>query len=238
MPTTRWSTAALALFFGIAACGAPTPERRTSGDLDRPEPELPREVPPDPLAGTLPRPEPQSSAPVRVYGIATSEGYPPVVVPTPTVRCEGATSRADPTRAQCSAETPCERWGCYAPGQCHGGARLGEHRGCTPGDCGDGEVCVRVEAASTCAVATQRCRPDCRAHGCGDGEVCGSDGACRPPDCRWEGERCGPNTHCRATAGWGYCLRRPCRSSRQCDCGVCVRGACHEQPGRCEGAIP
>jgi hypothetical protein len=199
----------------------------------------PRDIPEDSLAGTVPRPSPTMEGDIAVYAVVPlSGGALPNLNPLPEVSCmDRGLIEADVDRLQCSTERPCRGLICAGAGGCHGGAHPAGLALCGPGTCPDGQICVVDPTPGSCNFMQTRCTADCRSQGCSESEVCGSDGLCRRPDCRWEGERCGPNTSCQDDGRWGYCLLRPCQRDVECDCGTCL-GTCRNGPGRCEQARP
>jgi len=221
--------AALALL--LFACGSPETQR-----VIGPDPLGLGARHHDPLAGSLERPTPRDEGGVEVFPIThPDDDTPPQLIEPLRVTCDGHVPAGE---LQCSAERECERFSCYAPGACHGGAHPQDTLECDVGSCEDGQICVRGAGGAGCGATEQRCESDCRSAGCDAGAVCAGDGLCRPADCRWAGESCGPNAQCTEIDGWGRCQRRACQSSRECDCGACVQGRCFEQPGRCEQPRP
>ncbi len=138
--------------------------------------------------------------------------------------------------ASCGEGTVCVPSG--TPPGC-GACRELPHECDADAECEDG-VCVTIPADScTCGgVAGSVCEPDCRLRdgACDADSVCTASGRCEARSCHagWE---CPANTRCdlmvdRDAHGCGRVL---CSTSADCDCGVCLDGACHDGPGSCRG---
>lgn len=106
---------------------------------------------------------------------------------------------------------------------------------------GAGEICEPLGDASRTCTPCSGPRSVCLA-GCSDAAPCEEGQVCEEHRC--VGQPCLQSHECPAahdcdlpSAGQGRCIRRPCVTDVECADGVCVKGACYTELGRCE-AIP
>lgn len=175
----------------------------------------------------------------------------------------GACGACFPTVEQCSSDTDCDAERiCETmerePCQCMGGDRLCVAK-CDASSCDDGQVCGAdgrcapqsctegfVCPAGTLCDPARSAGHGCAAARCDLGETaCSADEVCdpsapTPSHCRakrcTEGVACPTNQRCNADNG--ACLRLPCQADADCDCGVCVLGACRERLFTCHHLAP
>ncbi len=194
-------------------------------------------------------PEPADAGPARPTVTGHRGGYPVLWDAPHRASCQPGRHRPARQNA-CSQERPCRgpatrrgatparvELACLPPGASPQGGRrqpsevvFHDVDGCAPGEI--------VAALPVGANYRTVCRPDCRApaNACPPESVCFADGLCRR-DCREHG--CGPNTTCTDGGdGWHYCVRARCERTRDCTCGTCVAGYCHDAPGHCVSAEP
>jgi hypothetical protein len=136
----------------------------------------------------------------------------------------------------------CEMGGeCPAPAECDPTSPRADFMGCVSPICTIDSECQLTNA--TCdpeheLADVNGCRYlDCVEddYPCPQGTRCNEDPAlarCQPIPCNDpESEGCAAPFVCGES---GQCERVACTTSADCDCGSCVKGLCHEQPGYCE----
>ena len=170
--------------------------------------------------------------------------------------CEGYSAHAGKARttaSQCGGEQ-CFAWdfepGCPYPPQCMGDFSCSAGEVCKNDPCFHG-TCVPACTGTSCEVglecaASGHCVPiACDAgYNCGSGSTCsvGSANAdqhgCLAEQCS-AGYACPPNTRCDAGNPDAHgCSVLSCTASSDCDCGVCMSGACRAGPGYCGNLSP
>lgn len=128
---------------------------------------------------------------------------------------------------------------CWVPGSCNVGDYESPPDACAgSGDCGEGLVCQPI--AESCGVAAHtECVTSCVTAGCPDGERCDeASGVCGTWSCA-DGFTCPAHTTCQPGFGdRNDCLRDLCSTDAECGGGACVKGACYDELGTCEWAVP
>jgi hypothetical protein len=103
-------------------------------------------------------------------------------------------------------------------------------------DCSHSTFCYQFLPVCACdpTQRSSRCESLCNLNGCPDGEECNmATLVCGPPRCE-NGYVCPPNTRCTPDLLDGHgCAVVPCERIADCDCGLCINGACASGPGSC-----
>ena len=157
----------------------------------------------------------------------------------------GLDCRSDTSTGPSCSPIPCSMQPLPLPHDCSGDSA-----------CGVGKVCLSSPAQVPCCsgLVTTSCAPACTSTSCSADQRCGTTGRCEPIPCT-EGYTCPSNAVCQAGAAGAdshgckatscngiscpvnercvlsssigpYCATKACSSDSDCDCGVCLAGAC------------
>jgi hypothetical protein len=158
--------------------------------------------------------------------------------------------RCDRDGNGCNASRRCLE-GCTADADCAAHERCDERR-CNLLLCNEAGA-LECEAGTLCSPGAERanalgCEPlSCTtsSYDCAEGWRCAADSTrkdkhdCESILCNEPGALpCPSNTRCTSFSDTFLCRPLPCTTSADCECGVCIGGACYDKPGQCSFAFP